>query len=105
MEKGEWANNILISAIRNRQPIPEELLDTPTLMQGLELYYFAYFDLSSEKSTGFGVGRIPWTAKFKYAREYLELEGQDLDDFMYLINKLEMAHEDWSSSKREAKKK
>lgn len=39
----------------------------PTLLSGLDFYYTAFFDLSTTRSTGFGVSLISWLNVRQYA--------------------------------------
>lgn len=39
----------------------------PTLLSGLDFYYTAFFDLSTTRSTGMGIGLISWLNVRQYA--------------------------------------
>ena len=43
-------------------PLPERIRNKPTLRIGLEFYWKAYRDLTSDRDIGMGVGPIPWQA-------------------------------------------
>lgn len=103
--QGRHEQAIILQAVRSGQPIPKELADRPELLKGLELYFFAFFDLITEKpDTGYGAGKIPWTAKYRYGYEYLELVENDLEDFFYVMNKLENTYEDHNATQRRKEK-
>lgn len=64
---------------------PEAIQDAPDLLLGLGLYYEAYFDLSADRGLN---DRIPWSAMRQYA-DWLGLEGEDFDRFVYLIKQMD----------------
>lgn len=43
-------------------PVPEPLRDPPEIEQGLEIYWVAYAEVSTDRPMGFGAAPIPWTA-------------------------------------------
>lgn len=55
--------------MRERMPIPDSIAGAPKLRPGLEHYWEAFDDLSTERAPpGWGPpGRIPWTAIHRYA--------------------------------------
>lgn len=55
---------------------------------GLELYFIAWFDLDSERATGFGLGPIPRSAMVSYAREY-GLSEEQKEDLLYLVREMD----------------
>jgi len=93
--RGRHEQAIILQAVRNGQPVPDEFTDKPELYKGLELYFFAFFDLITEKpSSEVGLGKIPWSSKYRYGYTYLQLEDEDLEDFFYVLNKVENAYDD-----------
>jgi hypothetical protein len=57
--------------LRERLPLPPRIENAPQLFDGLELYWWAYQDLSTCRPAGFGGAYpIPWTAIIDYARHY-----------------------------------
>ncbi len=74
-----------------RRPLPKALADAPELLPGLDLYYYAFVDLSTCRSMGFGPGPIPWTAISEYARAR-GLEREQTDDLFYHIPLLDAAY-------------
>ena len=68
-------------------PIPEKIANAPQIKQGLELYLFAYFDLSSERTMD---GQIPWSR----IELYCEKNGFDEDqseNTHYFVSRMDAA--------------
>lgn len=78
-------------AVRSGQPIPDRIQNAPILRFGLNLYLQAFFDLDSERSQGFGLGRIPWLAIKQYAM-YYELDIEQTDCLIHFIRAMDAAH-------------
>lgn len=85
--------NMVRQALRTRQPIPDRILNAPSLRMGLVFYLEAFFDLDSERSQGMGLGRIPWASVARYAT-YYELDDEQSDLLLYFIKALDSAHLD-----------
>lgn len=56
-----------------RGKTPNKIANAPILTMGLELYFYAFWDLSTCR----GENEIPWTS----ALEYAKLAGFDEDEF------------------------
>lgn len=56
-------------------PIPNKIKNAPTLDMGLELFFNAWFELTSTRPVGMGTGPIPWNVVQDYAERF------DFDDF------------------------
>lgn len=69
------------AAIRRRQPFPDVIANAPQILPGLEMYYEAFSELSTCRSTGMGIGPIPWTAIDQYGLRH----GFCDDGFEYLV--------------------
>ena len=76
----------------------------PELLLGLDLYIQGWNDLSRDRPSGFGPGRIPWTAMDAYCR-HLGLRGDDREDFLYHIKGLDDVYLDWYGKKHGPKNK
>ena len=56
--------------MRERLPLPSKIAKAPTLHIGLELYYDAFWELSTCRATGWSIGPIPWSAVNDYATTF-----------------------------------
>lgn len=88
---GPHEQNLSKQAIRAGQPIPARILNAPQLNVGLELFLNAYFDLDTERQTGFSVGPIPWSKIREYANAY-DFDTDLTDDLFYFIKQLDAAN-------------
>lgn len=71
------------------EDIPRTIQDAPRIWPGLELWYVAFWDLSSERRSSFGsIGAIPWTAQIIWAKHW-ELDAEQTDDLLFLIGKMD----------------
>ena len=57
---------------------------------GLSMYFTAFWELSTCRQIGMGVGPIPWTAMLDYAR-YMELDWEQTEDLLYIVRKMDDA--------------
>lgn len=55
-------------------------------VEQFEFYIEAFRELSTTRSSAFGIGPIPFTAIVEYAKIY---EVDDFDDFMYFIRSMD----------------
>lgn len=95
---------IIESCIKRRQPLPEAIANAPTIFKGLEPYYIAFWELSTDRSQGMGVGPIPWSAINEYAvREGLRGEGyEDLVDYVRAMDRTFLKFQREEEAKRRA---
>jgi len=52
-------------------------------------YIEAFFEISTCRSTGMGIGPIPFTSVVEYARIY---NIEDVEDFLYYIRRLDATY-------------
>jgi hypothetical protein len=88
MTQGSVEKTILGQAYTQDAEIPEIMREAPDLSPGLELYRTMFFDLSSCRSLGMGVGPIPWTAIHAYCRHH-ELDVEQEDMAHYLLRRMD----------------
>ncbi len=74
--------------------------DAPELNLGLELYYLAFFDLSTCRPGGFSVTEIPWLAIKEYGVSH-GMEGEQLEDLFYYIRAMDKVYIQHHVSKAE----
>ena len=77
--------------MRDGTALPKRIANAPTLHLGLELYYNAFWELSTCRSTGWGLGPIPWLAMREYALVYELTEDQE-EDLYYFIREMDNAY-------------
>lgn len=99
---GQSEQVILRQAKLQKGPIPERILNAPQLEVGLEWYYEAFGKLTTCRSIGMGAGPIPWTAMNDYGIRY-GLDGEEQDDFEYLIGAMDDAYLKHAAAQQEKK--
>lgn len=66
----------------------------PDLNIGLEMYWQAFWDLTTCRQIGMGVGPIPWTSVQEYSI-LLELDEEQTDDLHYHIAVMDNEYLKW----------
>lgn len=79
---------------RERRPLPPQIVNAPRLRAGLEMFYSAFWDLSSDRALGFGsVGRIPWSSIEAWADRH-ELSWDQREELHFVIRKMDRIYID-----------
>ena len=74
-------------------PLPEAILNKPSLIPGLELYYRAFWDLMADRQSGMGgTGMIQYTAVSLWLSDHLITDLDDRDRFKIILNYLDMTY-------------
>ena len=71
--------------------LPEKIANAPRLQLGLDLYFDAFFDLSTCRPIGMGMGPIPWSVIRDYA-ETFRLSEEQTDDLSYYVRVLDVEY-------------
>jgi hypothetical protein len=89
--QGPVEEGVLRQVMALRAPIPKKFAEAPDIPLGLDMYLEAFWDLSSCRSAGWGVGPIPWTAILDYAHAY-GLDPEQTEDLVYYVRVLDKAY-------------
>lgn len=85
LEQGPTEQTIIRQAAQQRLPIPDRILNKPTLLKGLELYLQAFMDLNNSRQMGpSGEGPVSWEAVLKYC-QYYDLDTEQTEDMLYHV--------------------
>lgn len=87
---------ILKNCMQTGMPIPDFIKNAPELMPGLEVFLQAFWDLSTCRQIGMGLGPIPWTSVESYATLYFESDGFK-QDLHFHIRQLDAAYLEWAN--------
>lgn len=87
---GQTESRILKECYVWRRPIPERIQHAPELWLGLEIYFQAFMDLNTCRSTGWSAGPIPWSAVQDYAITF-GLDSEQTADLHYHIRMMDQA--------------
>jgi len=103
----EDERRIIVQCMRERLPLPQKIQHAPELHPGLELYYGAFFDLSTCRQVGFGVSPIPWNVIADYAQVY-QFDDDQVDDLFHFVRHMDhtfINHQSKRTEKPVAEKK
>lgn len=79
-------------------PLPNKIQNAPQLWLGLELYFGAFFDLSSERDQSMGSGKIGWLKIDSYCTR-LELSDDQRHDMHHHLRVMDDAYGDYVRKK------
>ena len=98
LEQGKTEKAIIEQCIRERMPLPDTIANAPELGPGLDFFYTAFLDLTSERKMGFSAGPVGWLSIHEYAKAY-EVTGEQREDLFYHVQKLDEAYLKWSNDR------
>lgn len=82
---------IVQMAVRMRRPIPSHIANPPKVREGLMMFYGAFTQLNSCRSSGMSEGPIPWTAIYLWANEK-ELVGRQRKLLFHHVRAMDVAY-------------
>ena len=87
---GQAEQRIIRQCYLRKRPLPERIQNAPDLFVGLELYFQAFTELNTCRSTGWSAGPIPsWCIDELCARA--ELTEDESEDMCYHIRTMDQA--------------
>lgn len=102
LEQGPTEKVILDQCYRQGLPLPLSIQNAPDLTRGLELYYRAFFDLSTCRSGIHGTeGPIQWTAIIQWATVY-GLSEEQREDLVHHIGQMDEVYLKFKAKKMTA---
>jgi len=85
-------------------PLPDRIKAAPELWMGLELFYGGFLDLTSTRQMGMGLGPISLMTILEYCL-YKGIDGEQQEDFVFLVQHLDHKYLEWSRSRTSGKSK
>ena len=83
-------------------PVPSKIANRPEIKPGLELYWKAFQDLSSDRDVGMGIGPIPWVSVHAWgARNHIW--GDNFERLVMVIRGLDSIYMDKQGKKSKGK--
>ncbi len=73
---------------KGREP-PEAYFQQPEIPEDLQFYWLAFFDLSSERQIGMGIGPIPRSQIRHYAIEHDILSRDEFEHFYRIVRAID----------------
>jgi len=95
----EFEQRVIAECLRSGQPIPDKFANPPELPVGTEFYFDSFFELSTERSIGFGEGPIPITSILQYAR-YHDLDDSLEYELIFFVRQLDFHYLQYQASKQ-----
>jgi hypothetical protein len=89
---------------KDESEIPPALLDEPELLQGLALYYNAFWELFPDRQLGMSVGPIPYSSIVTYCREW-NLDGEMSQLMLKLVRKMDNDFLEWQEKQSKKSQK
>jgi len=80
--------------------LPDRIQNAPQLELGNGLYWSAFFDLTTCRTTGWSVAPIPWTAMKEYS-EVNEFDEYQTETLFFVVRAMDNAYMDWRAKKAE----
>ena len=98
LEQAPVEQTIIRQCLADNQPLPGKIRNAPRLLMGNELYWNAFWDLTTCRSTGLSVAPIPWNAMKDYA-VINELDAEQVDSLFILVRAMDNAYMDYCARK------
>jgi hypothetical protein len=89
---------------KDESEIPDALLNEPELLQGLSIYYDAFWEVFPDRQLGMSVGPIPYSSIVTYSKEW-NLDEEMSATMLRLVRKMDNAFLEWQEkqSKKNSK--
>lgn len=95
LEQGKTEAFIVEQALKNGSPIPDRILNKPVLRPGLDFYFTAFIELSTERQIGQAEGPIPLSAIREWAKDcgiYSPSEYERLKQLVWSLDTVYLNH-------------
>lgn len=88
MTKGPKERTIIRNCYAHNMPLPDSIAFAPELQLGLELFYSAFWDLTTCRPSGWTVQPIPWSAVVEWGQMH-ELDAEEMDDLIFYTREMD----------------
>lgn len=78
-------------AQKTGQPLPEKIKNKPELRTGLEIYWRAFWECSTDRDIGMAEGPIPWTAINAWGMRY-GFKGECFERLVLLLKAMDSVY-------------
>lgn len=85
---GQAEQRIIRECYRRHKPLPDRIENAPDLLLGLELYFEAFVELNTCRSTGWSAGPIPAWCVAEYSSR-IGLSGEEAEDLHYHVRAMD----------------
>jgi len=91
LKQGPNEAEIIAQARRFNMPLPEKIRNKPRLRFGLDLYWKAFSDLSSDRAIGMSEGPISWRAIHLWGKRN-NIVGDDFERLVSILRTMDDAY-------------
>ena len=91
MQQGKNEAKIVELAQKMGQPLPEKIANKPILRSGLEVYWRAFWECSTDRDIGMAEGPIPWTAINDWGKRY-GFEDESFERLILILKMMDSAY-------------
>lgn len=91
MQSGQTETKIRELASKTGQKLPDKILNKPRLLVGLDFYWRAFWECSTDRDIGMAEGPIPWSSMDRWALRH-EIEGDDFDRMVLILKAMDAAY-------------
>ncbi len=99
---GKVEQRIIRQCYLRRRPLPDRIENAPDLFMGLELYFHAFIELNTNRSTGWSAGPIPSWCISEYS-DRLSQTPEETEDMHYHIRMMDEAFLKYTARKSKEK--
>lgn len=100
MEQAPVSRTIIRQCLADGIELPSKFANAPRLWPWLKLYWDAFWDLTTCRSSGLSVAPIPWSAVRDYA-ETFEFDDEQTSSLYFLVRAMDNAYMDYRARKKE----
>ena len=72
-------------------PLPDTVANKPRLRVGLDIYWRAFWECSTNRDIGMAEGPIPWSVVDRWASRH-GIEGEDFDRLVLIIKAMDSVY-------------
>ena len=91
MQQGSNEAKIVEQAQKLGMPLPDKIANKPRLQVGLEIYWRAFWECSTDRDIGMAEGPIPWSAIDRWAFRH-GIDGDDFDRLVLLLKAMDSVY-------------
>jgi hypothetical protein len=100
MEQGPKEQEIIRACFAMRMPLPDRIRNAPQLWFGLELYLDAFYELNTDRPSGWGVMPIPWSVIKDYALAH-DFDDDQTERLFVHVRALDSVFREYHDKKRD----
>ena len=89
LEQGPIEKIIIRQCLKEKRDFPEKIKNAPELINGLDIFWDAFMELSDSRPSGMGYGCIPWVVINQYCR-YHKFSADQEEAMHYHLKEMDL---------------